>query len=101
MPFPGWAGIKCSISCDVDTSISCCVRMLNLIAYKTKTTTGWVKKTGEFSYPTKMAITPSISKQSGLDLSESVENLNKFCARYRFNLITLGVEKIQQFTCYR
>ena len=35
LPFPGWAGIECSISCDVETSISCCVRMLNLI---TKTT---------------------------------------------------------------
>ena len=37
VPYPGWAGIKGSISCHIDTSISCCVCMLHLITNKTKT----------------------------------------------------------------
>ena len=38
VPFPSLAGIKCSISCHVGASISCCVLMLHLITSRIKAT---------------------------------------------------------------
>ena len=65
-----------------------------------------------FPYPTKLAITlnsevPSRTAYKDRNFAKIFLYLsllkireNNFCAIYRFNLITFGVEKIQQLICF-